>query len=138
MTESFVSCVAYNSDAAAATTTTTSTTITTSAITTTTTGATMYRFEKTPTTEPQNSEIQQKSIKYQIQINQTIDILMKSYDFPMRKNVGNFDYFEQTGTDLGWFGDDFGMVWGYFRDGLGPIFKSRKNEGPELNQLSLK
>ena len=35
-------------------------------------------------------------------------------------------------TDLGWFGGDFGTVWGYFRDGFGPILKSRKFEGPEL------
>ena len=39
--------------------------------------------------------------------------------------------FENFGTDLGWFGDDFGMVWGYFRDGFGPTLKSRKIEGPE-------
>ena len=42
-----------------------------------------------------------------------------------------FEIFENFGTDLGWFGGDFGTVWGYFRDGLGPILKSRKFEGPE-------
>ena len=41
-------------------------------------------------------------------------------------------HFENFGTDLGWFGDDLGTVWGYFRDGFGPILKSRKIEGPEL------
>ena len=39
---------------------------------------------------------------------------------------------ENFGTDLGWFGGDFGTVWGYFRDGFGPILKSRKFEGLEL------
>ncbi len=42
------------------------------------------------------------------------------------------EIFENFGTDLGWFGGDFGMVWGYFQDGFGPILKSRKFEGPEL------
>ena len=39
---------------------------------------------------------------------------------------------ENFGTDLGWFGDDFGMVWGYFRDGFGPTLKSRKFGSSEL------
>ena len=42
------------------------------------------------------------------------------------------EMFEKFGTDLGWFGGDFGTVWGYFRDGFGSILKSRKFEGPEL------
>ena len=42
-----------------------------------------------------------------------------------------FKIFEIFGTDLGWFGDDLGMVWGYFWDGFGPIMKNRKLEGPE-------
>ena len=41
------------------------------------------------------------------------------------------DIFESFGTDVGWFGGDFGTVWGYFRDGFGPTLKSRKFEGPE-------
>ena len=39
---------------------------------------------------------------------------------------------EHFGTDLGWFGGDFGMVWGYFRDDFGPTLKNRKFEGLEL------
>ena len=32
------------------------------------------------------------------------------------KNVDFFfEFFEKIGTDLGWFGGDFGTVWGYFR-----------------------
>ena len=42
-----------------------------------------------------------------------------------------FEIFENFGTDLGWFGGDFGTVWEYFRDGFGPTLKSRKIEGPE-------
>ena len=42
------------------------------------------------------------------------------------------EMFEKIGTDLGWFGDDVGMVWGFFRGGFGPILKSRKIDGPEL------
>ena len=30
---------------------------------------------------------------------------------------------EKFGTDLGWFGDDFGTVRAYFWDGFGPISK---------------
>ena len=45
--------------------------------------------------------------------------------------------FENFGTDLGWFGDDFGMVRLYFREGFGPILKSRKNVGPELKYQAL-
>ena len=40
---------------------------------------------------------------------------------------------EKFGTDLGWFGGDLGMVWGYFRDDFGPILKIRKIESSELN-----
>ena len=29
-------------------------------------------------------------------------------------------------TDLGWFGNDFGTVWGRFRTNVGPILKTRK------------
>ena len=43
-----------------------------------------------------------------------------------------FEVFENFGTDLGWFGGDFGMVWEYIRGGFGPTLKSRKFEGPEL------
>ena len=43
-----------------------------------------------------------------------------------------FEIFENFGTDLGWFGGDFGTVWEYFRDDFGPTLKHRKFEGPEL------
>ena len=57
-------------------------------------------------------------------------LLVRRFTKKWRKN-SNFS--KKNGTDLGWFGDDFGMVWGYFRDGFGPISKSRKNESSELN-----
>ena len=47
-----------------------------------------------------------------------------------------FEIIEKIGTDLGWFGDDFGMAWGYFQDGFGPILKNRKNESPELKKIA--
>ena len=40
--------------------------------------------------------------------------------------------------DLGWFGVDLGMVWGYFRDDFGPILKNRKFESSELKHEPLK
>ena len=49
-----------------------------------------------------------------------------------RKMSKMYEILENFGTDLGWFGDDFGMVWGHFRDGFGPMLKSRKFEGPGL------
>ena len=42
------------------------------------------------------------------------------------KNIDNF------WTDLGCFGGDFGTVWEYFRDDIGPRLKNRNFEGPEL------
>ena len=49
----------------------------------------------------------------------------------IEKNVDKFRFFENVGTDLGCFGGDFGTVWGYFRDGFGPILKTRKIEDSE-------
>ena len=46
----------------------------------------------------------------------------------------NIKHIEKLGTDLGWFGNDFGMVWGYFRDGFGPILKTRKFDSLELKK----
>ena len=45
-----------------------------------------------------------------------------------------FEIFENFGTDLGWFGGDFGMVWGHFRTNFGPILKTRKIETSELKK----
>ena len=68
---------------------------------------------------PQN----QKSIKNPLKIHQ------KKIRKIRTKKIENF------GTDLGWFGGDFGMVWGYFQDGFGPILKSRKIESSELKKI---
>ena len=51
------------------------------------------------------------------------------------KDVCNiFGKIEIVGTDLGLFGDDFGMVRGSFRDDFGPSSKSRKFESSELKK----
>ena len=44
----------------------------------------------------------------------------------------NVKQIEKNGTDLGWFGDDFGTVWERFRDAFGLILKNRKFESSEL------
>ena len=48
-----------------------------------------------------------------------------------------FENIEHFGTDVGWFGGDFGMVRGYFREGFGPTLKNQKIGGPELNKIAL-
>ena len=42
------------------------------------------------------------------------------------ENIENF------GTDLRWFGNHFGTVWGYFRTDFGPVSKKLKFESSEL------
>ena len=49
--------------------------------------------------------------------------------FKKNKKIEKIENFE---TDLGWFGSDIGMVWGYFRTNFGPILKHRKFESSEL------
>ena len=81
-----------------------------------------FGLQGTPGLAPRDFQYK-KSIKNLPKIHQK-----KSEIFGPKKSekIDNF------GTDLGWFGGDLGTVRGYFRDGFGPILKSRKFEGPEL------
>ena len=46
-----------------------------------------------------------------------------------------FENIENFGTDSGWFGGDFWMVWGYFWDDFGPTLKNKKIESLELTKI---
>ena len=56
-------------------------------------------------------------------------LLKRKFSEKMSKQI---EFFESFGTDLGWFGADFGTVWEYFRDDFGPSLKTRKIESSKL------